>query len=308
MDELRIAEEEQLRILPNFIGTRAADSLQMASLYKFLAACFGGGGEGQEMQTMQAPVSTRGSLANPYRGSRLLDDPRFIDDRPARDAEQGDDDGADGGNMRLSRVLSAAPGAQPLAETDEGFAVRISQYWKVVKYWAYVSRTRMALSTLMCVVLYAATIFTVAFYEESMQTCPVAGGTPPAASNPLKPSLNCGANIGAWGWLVGLDFLVLACLMCVMKAAGVQLKTPGLISLLGNIVGGSCGWAVQVLLAWRISLASSPGCSDDCPLYCQTPGLFALLGAIAGAILGTILYIRFGSVAKAEPVMMTGSE
>ena len=160
----------------------------------------------------------------------------------------------------------------------------------------------MALSTLMCVLLYAATIFTVVFYEESMQVCPL---LTPTGTGPLMPvTLNCGANIGAWGWLVGLDFLVLACLMCVMKAAGVPLAAPCLISLVGNIVGGSCGWTVQVLLAWRISFASSPPSP-----YCQTPGLVALLGAIAGAILGSTMYIRFDwkSAAKAEPAM-AGSE
>eukprot|EP01043_Picozoa_sp_COSAG02_P074704 COSAG02_NODE_15075_length_1207_cov_0.928700_2_plen_121_part_01 len=106
MEELRIAETEQLRVLPCIFGTSAANALELSSLRRRLICLNRQGssssGSGQNL-SVELPMNPRGSVMNPYVDSGKFNAPLVVDDEEATQEMRQ--------SMRLSRVLrvSSAP-------------------------------------------------------------------------------------------------------------------------------------------------------------------------------------------------------
>jgi hypothetical protein len=211
MDELRIAEEEQLRILPHVVGMSAANRMRTVSFHNHLACL-------EQLQSKQSgvdlPMNARGSTMNPY-----------LESEPFEELNDSDEE-----VFRVSRVLSAASTKQA---HGPGSLARVSQFAKLLHQRSAQSRSHVAATVLLGVCMYSALIACLVNYEVALEPC---GGADTTAY--------------AWLWLVGLCCLYLAPMGWVLnKIAHSSTFAAAAVVMSGASAGGILGWILQYWLS-----------------------------------------------------------
>ncbi len=267
MEELHIAETEQLRVLPCIIGTSAANALELSSLPRRLKCLNQQGsssGSGQNL-SVELPMNPRGSVMNPYVDSGKLDAPLVVDDAEATQEMRQ--------SMRLSRVLRVSS-----APAGPGFLARVQDFAYMMHDVSTATRSLIAATALLIVCMYAALI--VAIVENTTSTIQCNGEISVVANPTSIGSVGGSAcpTLIASVWLVGVGVLYIVVPTLMLNLAGHT--TIAVALCLGAVVGASMGWVAQYLLRAFPRFACW-----------QAPGLPVLICTLLGALTVAVLSI-----------------
>lgn len=262
MQELAMAEREQLRIAPLFIGKSRADKLSLDPIRRCL------GDTKSKAASVADRYSTVSSPVDP-RASRKLRQSHFL---PGVEDEDEAHDADEVLSMRHSRVF--AQSAQ-----QQGFRARIKYFAKALYKKAIIGESgkyqtcNQSLSAFLAVIFYCCTTYLAVRYYGASQAGTSRPDDQSLISTDQTGRYSCLAEDHPWLWLALLDALYMIVLALIMWSMQMTDRLVVFVVVVSTMSGAGLGFLLQYYLTGRALNEQDFGC-------------FFFLGALFGAYAG----------------------